>query len=320
MPSTTNQRSGVLYRDNCFLSHDTGSHPEKAARLEHLHDRLDGSNIDRTYSVRPAVVADVTDIQRVHTIDHIKNIEQYALRGGGRIESDTVVSAKSYEVALHAVGTACDAVTQVIINDQQHAVCLIRPPGHHAVPKAPMGFCLFNNVAVAARFAISKYDLNRVLIVDWDVHHGNGTQDAFWDDEQVGFLSIHRWPFYPGTGTEDETGTGKGIGTTLNIPLEFGTSRSEFLTSFRTNLERFAERIKPELILISAGFDSHRLDPIGSLGLETEDFAELTRIVAQVADFHAGGRIVSLLEGGYNVNVLPDCVLTHLETLASCRA
>ncbi|MFC1757500.1 histone deacetylase [Planctomycetota bacterium] len=313
------KRSAVLYRDNCFLDHDTGPHPEKAARLDRLHERLDESSVDGDYSVLPAVVADVDVIKQVHTDDHVRNIEEYARQGGGYIESDTLVSSKSYDVAVRAVGTACDAVTQVIENDRRHAVCLIRPPGHHALPKGPMGFCLFNNIAVAARYAISKYELNRVLIVDWDVHHGNGTQDAFWEDEQVGFFSIHRWPFYPGTGDDIETGGGKGLGTTLNMPIEFGTSRSEYLAGFESNLERFAAKIKPELVLISAGFDSHRQDPIGSLGLETEDYIDLTKIVANIAETHANGQIVSLLEGGYNVDVLPDCVLKHLETLTACR-
>lgn len=313
-------QSAVLYRDSCFLKHDTGAHPEKAERLVRIHATLDESTRDDEYLVLPAVLADDATIAKIHTREHIANVRAHATTGGGRIEADTVVSSDSFDVAAKAVGTACDAVCQVVEHDRKHAVCLIRPPGHHAVPAAPMGFCLFNNVAVAARYAISRFELNRVLIVDWDVHHGNGTQDAFWEDSQVGFLSIHRWPFYPGTGAENETGAGKGLGTTKNMPIQFGTPRNEYLSRFEIELDRFAERIKPELVLISAGFDSHRLDPIGSLGLETEDFADLTRIVAEVAQAHAGGRIVSLLEGGYNVDVLPDCVLTHLESLTALRA
>ncbi|MCA9216004.1 MAG: histone deacetylase [Planctomycetales bacterium] len=316
----TTNKSAILYRDNCFLKHDTGAHPEKAARLEHLYRRLDESTVDDAYTIRGAIAADVETIRRVHSEEHIRNIEEYATKGGGRIEADTVMSTESYNVAVNAVGTSCDAVTRVIEEqDVSHAVCLIRPPGHHALPKRPMGFCLFNNVAVAARHATAKHSLNRILIVDWDVHHGNGTQDTFWEDEQVAFFSIHRWPFYPGTGAKDETGSGKGLGTNLNLPVEFGTSREDYLSAFKSELERFADKVKPELVLISAGFDSHRLDPIGSLGLETEDFATLTSIVANVANTHAGGKIVSLLEGGYNVQVLPDCVLTHLQTLTECR-
>ena len=178
-----------------------------------------------------------------------------------------------------------------------------------------MGFCLFNNIAIAARVAIEEHQLDRVLIVDWDVHHGNGTQDMFYADGRVGFFSSHRWPFYPGTGAPDETGVGAGLGATCNLPVTFGTPRATYLDEFRRHLENFAARMQPQLVLISAGFDSHRADPIGSLGLETEDFASLTKIVRDIADVHAGGRIVSILEGGYNVQALAESVETHLRGL-----
>ena len=178
-----------------------------------------------------------------------------------------------------------------------------------------MGFCLFNNIAVAARVALDEHALDRVLVVDWDVHHGNGTQDMFYADGRVGFLSIHRWPFYPGTGDSDETGTGAGLGATVNLPTKFGTSREAYIQKFSAELEKLAARVRPQLVLVSAGFDSHRADPIGSLGLEIEDFTALTQIVNDVAAVHAGGRIVSLLEGGYNPPVLADCVEAHLREL-----
>ena len=178
-----------------------------------------------------------------------------------------------------------------------------------------MGFCLFNHVAVAARAALAEHGLKRVLIVDFDVHHGNGTQDSFYDDEQVGFFSIHRYPFYPGSGAADETGAGPGLGYTCNVPVEFGTTRDAYHARYRAALEKFADKVKPELVLISAGFDAHRLDPIGSLGLEVEDFGVLTRVVLQIAKQHAQGRVVSLLEGGYNVDELPKCVAAHLDEL-----
>ena len=156
---------------------------------------------------------------------------------------------------------------------------------------------------------------DRVLVIDWDVHHGNGTQDTFWESEQVGFLSIHRWPFYPGSGDEDETGHGKGLGTTVNIPLEFGVSRKDYLDCFARELDDFANKLRPQFVLLSAGFDAHVLDPVGSLGLETEDFVTLTEMVTAVADQHAEGRLVSVLEGGYNTEILPDCIAAHLECL-----
>ena len=304
----------LLYQNEMFEQHDTGQHPECAKRLEKVRQHLASRGTLEKFDLRPCPTIDTKHLLAIHTDDHIRKVKAYAESGGGRIESDTVVSRMSYDVALTAVGTACDAVKNVIQGEDQQAICLIRPPGHHAVQKAPMGFCLFNNVAVAAKYAIDQFDLNRVLIIDWDVHHGNGTQDAFWTDEQVGFLSIHRWPFYPGSGDKDETGTGKGSGYTVNLPIEFGTSRKDYFDIFKKETEEFAQKVNPELILISAGFDSHRQDPIGSLGLETEDFSELTEFVFQLAKRFCQGRIVSLLEGGYNTDVLPLCVEEHLNS------
>jgi acetoin utilization deacetylase AcuC-like enzyme len=223
-------------------------------------------------------------------------------------------------VARLAAGAACDAVDRVLASEDKTALCLVRPPGHHALRERAMGFCLFSNVAIAASVARDEHELDRVLVVDWDVHHGNGTQDIFYADERVGFFSIHRWPFYPGTGDTDEIGTGAGVGTTVNLPISFGTPRQRYRETIAAELERFAARFRPQLILISAGFDSHRADPIGSLGLEVEDFAELTKIVRDVAAVHAEGRVVSVLEGGYNPPVLAECVDVHLRGLLAARA
>jgi acetoin utilization deacetylase AcuC-like enzyme len=239
----------------------------------------------------------------------------YAKAGGGYIEADTVVSPASYEVALTAAGAVCDAVQRIVAGEDTQALCLVRPPGHHALTKQAMGFCLFNNVAIAARLAIDNLGLDRVLIVDWDIHHGNGTQATFWTEPRVGFLSIHRWPFYPGTGDADETGAGDGLGATRNLPIAYGTPRSEYLAAFRNAVAQFADRIRPQLVFISAGFDAHRLDPVGDLGLETEDFAALTDVVLDAAAAHAGGRVVSVLEGGYDPATNAACVALHLETM-----
>ncbi len=247
-------------------------------------------------------------------------VQAFCEGGGGRIESDTVCSERSFDAARLAAGATCDAVGQVLEGHDKQALCLVRPPGHHALPAEPMGFCLLNNVAIAARWAVRKYDVNRVLVVDWDVHHGNGTQAIFWEDPQVGFLSIHRWPFYPGTGRADETGTGDALGTKVNLPTEFGTARKVYLDRFHSGLESLAKKMKPELVLISAGFDAHADDPVGSLGLETEDFAALTQSVLDVADAYAGGRVISVLEGGYNTGILAGCVALHLEGLLARQA
>ena len=178
-----------------------------------------------------------------------------------------------------------------------------------------MGFCLFNNVALGARAALDELGLERVLIVDWDVHHGNGTQEMFWDDGRVGFLSIHRWPFYPGTGAAEETGSGRALGWIANVPVPFGTSRRDYHAQFDRALEYLAAKVRPQLVLISAGFDAHREDPIGSLGLEVEDFARLTRSVLQTAESHADGKTVSVLEGGYHPQRLAESVGVHLAEL-----
>jgi acetoin utilization deacetylase AcuC-like enzyme len=250
-------------------------------------------------------------LAQVHSPAYIDEIWAYAKSGGGYIEADTVVSPASYHVALMATGSMCDAVERVVRGEDTQGLCLVRPPGHHAMVNHAMGFCLFNNVAVAARLAVSELGLSRVLIVDWDIHHCNGTQATFWEDPQVGVLSIHRWPFYPGTGAADETGGG-GLGLIRNLPIEYGTPRKDILDTFAGNLEKFAAKVKPQLVLISAGFDAHRLDPVGDLGLDTEDFITLTNTVLDVADVYAGGRVVSVLEGGYDPEILADCVAVHL--------
>lgn len=238
-----------------------------------------------------------------------------AARGGGQADPDTLVTDKSFDVARLAAGAVCDAVERVVGNDDRRALCLVRPPGHHALPDRAMGFCMLSNVAIGARIAIDELGLERVLIVDWDVHHGNGTQDIFYDDPRVGFFSIHRSPFYPGTGAAEETGSGDGLGTTHNIPIAFGTSRDRYLAQFRHELETFGDLIRPQIVMISAGFDSHREDPIGSLGLESEDFQTLSAIVQDIASVHAEGRIVSVLEGGYHPQRLAESVQVHLEEM-----
>ena len=306
----------LLYSNPIFLEHDTGDHPEKAERLRNLSEHLKKQPVTKKFQAGEFESAVPAHLELVHTAAHVQRIQKFAAMGGGRVESDTVMSPRSYEVACHAVGAAVAAVDAVVSGKAPRATCLVRPPGHHALPDGPMGFCLFNNVAIAAQHALKRHDLRRVLIVDWDVHHGNGTQDTFYSSDEVWFFSVHRSPFYPGTGAANETGSGAGLGTKFNLPVKFGTTRRDYLEAFHTTLDQAVTRCKPELILISAGFDAHTKDPIGSLGLETEDFTPLTKLIRDAADQHCQGRIVSLLEGGYNIQALADSVTCHLEAMA----
>jgi acetoin utilization deacetylase AcuC-like enzyme len=305
----------ALYSDSLFERHETGAHPECPDRVRSIRAHLQATGLDQRCRPETIRAATSEELQRIHPAGYVQAIQRTAQHGGGRLDPDTVVSPASYEVAVAAAGTACAAVDLVMQGDVRRALCLVRPPGHHALEQRAMGFCLFNNAAVATAHAREVHGVDRVLIVDWDVHHGNGTQDIFYFDGQVNFLSAHRYPFYPGTGAADETGSGPGLGATVNLPLRFGISRRNYIGVFTRAVEELADRCRPQLVLISAGFDPHALDPIGSLGLECEDFSELTRIVLNVARQHAGGRVISLLEGGYNLDALAESVGCHLTTL-----
>jgi acetoin utilization deacetylase AcuC-like enzyme len=312
----------LLYTDPLFLQHDTGPHPETADRLRAINSRLEKTDLPTR--CRPGFYRPLTAerVAQIHAPRMVRAAEDMAARGGGRLDPDTVVSAQSFAVALAAAGASVSAVDAVLRGDDTNALCLVRPPGHHATPNRSMGFCLFNNIALAAHHALSNQSLDRVLIVDWDVHHGNGTQDTFFADPRVLFFSIHRFGmgFYPGTGDADETGEGSGRGYTLNVPLRYGIPREDYRAAFRGTLDEAADKIKPQLVLVSAGFDAHARDPIGSLGLEVEDFVWLTQQVLDVARTHCEGRLVSCLEGGYNLNVLAESVQAHLEELLAAKA
>ncbi|MCG6155545.1 histone deacetylase family protein [Rubinisphaera margarita] len=328
MPVADETTRCLYLHDERFLDHRTGSHPETSLRLKSIEKMMqpilaaaDPADLRAREAQDPFNAEhreELLDLlTTVHTASYLHRLDQFAVHGGGNWDADTVVCADSYDVALLAAQTAIDAVDAVISGSARTAFCAMRPPGHHAVADSAMGFCLVNNVVVAARHAVKRHGLKRVLIVDWDVHHGNGTQDLVYEDEQIWFFSAHRWPFYPGTGAAEETGTGKGLGTIRNLPLPANTTPEQYLKAFEETLGSFADKCRPELVLISAGFDAHRLDPIGSLNLDTEDFGRLTRFVGEIARTHAKTRIVSLLEGGYDRDALAASVRTHVETLSS---
>ncbi len=305
-----------LYTDERMLDHQPKSgHPEQPARLATVlrHLRRTGQ-LDQAIrgTCRPATDA---ELLTVHTAAHIQTMTEQAAQGGGQVEADTWLSSGSETAARLAAGTVVEAVTQVIAGNDPQAFCVVRPPGHHARAENPMGFCLYGSVAIAAAVAVKRLDVNRILIIDWDVHHGNGTQEMFYENEQIGFYSIHRYPFYPGSGAKIENGSGRGLGRTKNVPIAYGTSRQDYLTAFETTVQEFADAMKPELILLSAGFDAHAEDPVGDLGLEVEDFETMLRTVQQVATTHANGRFVSVLEGGYNNSILANCVAEHYRIL-----
>ena len=311
----------LLYTDPLFLKHETGRHVEVPDRLRAISARLEQAGLPKKCT--PGTYQPLTEeaVARVHAAKQVQQVKQVAAHGGGHIDPDTVVSPDSFTVALAAAGACAAAVDAVLKGPERTALCLVRPPGHHATPTRSMGFCLFNNIALAAHHAKTAHQLTRVLIVDWDVHHGNGTQDIFYEDPEVMFFSIHRFGmgFYPGTGDVDETGRGKGEGYTLNVPVRLGTSRKEYADRFSRALEKAAAKIKPELVLVSAGFDAHARDPLGGMPLEAEDFAAFTRQVLDVAKAHAGGRLVSCLEGGYNLDALAESVQAHLEGLLAAK-
>ena len=307
--------TGFLYAD-AYLDHDTGyGHPERPQRLQAILGAVEASGLDAWLNHIAPRRATTDELALVHDVDHIELIQAMSAEGGGRLGYDTPLCAESYDIALLAAGGVLTAVDAVLDGDVQHAFACGRPPGHHATPTQGMGFCLFNNIALGARYALRKRGLERILIVDWDVHHGNGTQDAFYEDGDVFFFSIHQSPLYPGTGVSRETGLGAGAGLTLNAPVPAGAVDEDYIRVFEETLAPAARDFSPDLVMISAGFDAHEDDPLAGVNLTTEGFAALTRHVRDIADEHCGGRIVSTLEGGYSLLGLSSSVVAHLEAL-----
>lgn len=305
----------VLHADEVFLEHDTGrGHPECAARARVIAKAL-ATHPAITRIEAATALARADDLALVHDTGYLAALET-AVREGKNLDSDTAVSARSHEVALKAAGAVVRATEEAIAGTDKLSFCVVRPPGHHARPARAMGFCLLNNVAVAAAAAVERAGVSRVAVVDFDVHHGNGTQEMFWRDGSVLYVSLHRFPFYPGTGAADETGEGKGKGAIANFPLRAGAGSARYRTAFERAMERCRE-FRPDVIIASAGFDAYGRDPIGGLGLEVEDYEWIGQQLRATAEATAQGRLVSALEGGYAVEALPDLVSAYVTGVAS---
>ncbi|MCK4766150.1 MAG: histone deacetylase [Candidatus Aminicenantes bacterium] len=309
-------KTGFIYDDD-YLKHDTGfGHPEKPQRLNAITDGLQKTGWYEDLVLLEAREADVETVCLAHDEEYVKNAKEECEAGYGSLSSgDTNVCPESYSIALKAVGGALAAVDAVVSGKVQNAFCAVRPPGHHATRYRGMGFCVFNNIAIAARCAQEKYNLERILIADWDVHHGNGTQDIFYENDRVFFMSTHQSPLYPGTGARAEIGAGKGKGFTMNRPFPAGAGNKEIIDAFRNDFLSAAKDFKPDLTLLSAGFDSHVDDPLGGLRIDGDGFRELTRIMLEIADINGKGRLISILEGGYSLENLSAVVPAHIEEL-----
>ncbi len=311
------ERPTAFLADPAVREHLAGRHhPERPERFDAVLEGIARAGfLDRLAGVDPRVATE-EELLLCHTREYLYTVRRDVESGRPYLSTgDTDISASSWEAAARAAGGVLNAVDAVLLGRARNAFCAVRPPGHHAAPGRGMGFCMFNNVALAARYARHKHRLARVLIADWDVHHGNGTQDAFYSDPSVFFFSTHQWPLYPGTGRADETGEGPGAGTTMNRPFPAGSGRDRILGAVQEALLPAADRFRPELVLISAGFDSRAGDPLGRFTLTDRDFADLTRAIMEIADRHAGGRVVSVLEGGYNLEGLALAAAAHVEAL-----
>ena len=313
--------TGFLY-DSRFLDHDAGrGHPERSERLVSTMAWLEGCDWFGDLVRVDAVMADPAWIETVHDASYIARAEETCRSGAPFLDvADVGVSRRSSEVARLAAGGALALADRIIAGDVENGFALSRPPGHHAEQGTALGFCLFNNVAIAARYLQHTHGVGKILILDFDVHHGNGTQHTFEDDPSVMYASIHQYPYYPGTGAASETGVGRGAGATVNCPVPAGAGDQEYHRAFTGRILPAASAFAPEFVILSAGFDAHAADPLAQVRLSTECFGWMSERIMELADRYAGGRVLSMLEGGYNVEVLPRCVATHLEALARIDA
>lgn len=308
-----------VFYDPTMLGHEPpNDHPESPKRLDAVMTAVYQLERQGRVSITTPRPATEDELLLVHSPDYVKKVRTEIAAGRPTLSTgDTDISSGSLAAALAAAGAVVSAVNAVIGGGTRTAFCAVRPPGHHASQARGMGFCVFNNIAIGARHARRRHGVERVLIVDWDVHHGNGTQEVFWNDGTVLLFDVHQHPWYPGTGSSDEQGEGRGRGLIVNNPLPAGSGRTAIFKVFREGLLPAVERFRPELVMISAGFDSRAGDPLGRFTLTDQDFADLTDVVSAIARLHAGGRIVSVLEGGYALGGLPRAVASHLQRLAA---
>jgi len=299
----------VYVYDPIYLEHDLPSHPENARRLKHILRTLEDEGMLARLRLLEPRPATAEELQRVHTSEHIEQVRRMAQAGGGHLDPDTYVSPRSFEAALMAAGGVVRAVEAVLAGEAANGFALVRPPGHHATATRAMGFCLFNNVAVAARAALAEEKAERVFIADFDVHHGNGTQDTFAEDPAVFYFSSHQYPHYPGTGHWSETGRGAGEGTLLNVPLPPGVGDAGYAQVFDELVWPLAERFCPDVVLVSAGYDAHWSDSLAQMNLSLTGYARLQQELVRMAGQLCGRRIVFALEGGYQLDVLASGVL-----------
>jgi len=306
-------KTAVIWNEK-FLLHDTGpGHPEKPARLQAIHEVLQG--YEKTLSWLTPVLGDRDDIARIHTEAHIQQVESTQQRLQSYLDPDTVTSQKSWEAALFAVGSTIDGCQRVLDGEFDHAFAFVRPPGHHAETDHAMGFCLFNNIAIAAAHLAASQHLKKIAIIDFDVHHGNGTQHSFYDRSDVFYVSTHQYPFYPGTGAANEKGTGAGAGHTLNLPMTAGAGDEEYKIAFQNKIIPTLQAYQPEIILVSAGYDAHRLDPLANINLTQEGFYSIVAMIHKLALDCCQGKQVYVLEGGYSLEGLQEGVKATLRVL-----
>jgi len=304
----------LYYYHNDFLQHDTGlGHPESPDRLSHINAALKEPEFDGLKRITPKIRQDITElVHLVHTQAMIdKVLQKVSIDEGVYLDPDTILSNGSANVALLAVSTVCDAVDKVCHKKAHNAFCATRPPGHHAEPDKSMGFCLFNNIAIAAEYAKKTHQAERIAIIDFDVHHGNGTQAAFDKNADIFYASSHEMPNYPGTGYPSETG----VGNIVNVPLASGETGQKFREKYSTIILPALKQFNPDLILLSAGFDAHKDDPLASIQLEKSDYQWLTQEIMHIANSCCDGKVISVLEGGYNLYALADCVSAHISIL-----